>query len=321
MVQTYNGPSLPKELEPFNPVTVIGAGVIGVSWTALFLARGLEVRVNDVRPDIKEVVHAGIETIIPTLRQLGLPTENLTGKLIIEPNLEKALQGANVVQEAGPERLDFKQNLYAQIEQFVGKDALLLSASSGIKASDIGEKLKNPERMLIGHPFNPPHLVPLVEVVPGKHTSSESVKRAVSFYQILGKKPLVLNKEIVGFVANRLQAAIFRECVHLVLEEVVTMKDLDDIVTSSIGLRWAAGGPFLSFHLGGGEGGFPDFIKHLGPPMEALWKVLGDPHFDEPTIRKLSEQANSSYGSIPIEQLEADRDRKQLAILNGLGKA
>ncbi|SIS04043.1 ketoreductase RED1 [Peribacillus simplex] len=305
----------------FNSVTVIGAGLIGISWTAYFLAKGLEVKVNDVRPDLEEVVLTGIEQIIPTLRDLGLPTEGITDRLIIEKDLERALNGAVVVQENGPERIEFKQELYTQIEKFVSKDALLLSSSSGLKASDISKKMVHPERMLIGHPFNPPHLVPLVEIVPGTNTSADAIEHAVDFYKALGKNPLVLKKETPGFVANRLQSALIREAIHLVSEGIVSMKDLDEIVTSSIGLRWAAGGPFLTFHLGGGKGGFPAFLKHLGPGLEAIWGDLGKPHLDEATVQSLSELSISSYGNKSVENLEKERDHRQLSILRTLSES
>lgn len=315
-----SSPQLPENLRKFNPVTVIGAGLIGISWTSYFLAKGLEVKVNDVRPDLEEAMLTGIEKIIPTLREIGLPTEGLTDRLIIEKDLERALDGAAVVQENGPERIEFKQELYTQIEKIVSKDTLLLSSSSGLKASDISKKMAHPERMLIGHPFNPPHLVPLVEIVPGTNTASDAVEQAVDFYKALGKNPLVLKKEVPGFVANRLQSALFREAIHLVSEDVVSMKDLDEIVTSSIGLRWAAGGPFLSFHLGGGQGGFPAFLKHLGPGMAALWDVLGKPHLDEDAIQSLSEKSISSYGDKSVNNLEKERDHRQLAILRALNE-
>lgn len=255
--------TLSEELQRFNPVTVIGAGTIGISWTTLFLAYGLTVRVNDPRPDLKEVVLNGIEQIKPTLKALGLPTENLTDHLEIEPDLERSLQGSAVVQENGPERIEFKQELFSKIEKAVTKETLLLSSTSGIPSSEIAKGMKNPGRLLIGHPFNPPHLVPLVEVVPGEHTEVQAVNDAIAFYKSLGKEPMVLKKEIPGFVANRLQSALFREAIHLVLEEVVSMKDLDRIVTNSIGLRWAVGGPFLTFHLGGGKGDSRHFLNIL----------------------------------------------------------
>ncbi|HDR6289188.1 TPA: hypothetical protein QCU33_005312 [Bacillus cereus] len=307
-----------QELQRFNPITVIGAGTIGISWTALFLAHGLSVRVNDPRPDLKEVVLDGINQIKPTLKAMGLPTDELTDRLVIEPDLERALEGVAVIQENGPERLEFKQDLFSKIEQIVDKDTLILSSSSGIPSSDIAKSMKNPGRLLIGHPFNPPHLVPLVEVVPGAHTDEKAVEDAVIFYKSLGKEPLVLNKEMPGFVANRLQAAIFREAVYLVMEGVVTMEDLDKIVTNSIGLRWAVGGPFLTFHLGGGKGGLPTFLKHLGPGLDKRWNQLGEPRLDEPTVKALSDKARASYGKVPIEKLEQLRDQKQISVLHEL---
>jgi ketoreductase RED1 len=180
--------------------------------------------------------------------------------------------------------------------------------------------MKDASRVLIGHPFNPPHLIPLVEVVPGKRTSKESVDDAVQFYSAIGKSPIVIEKEIPGFVANRLQSALFRESIYLVSEGVVSMESLDQIVSSSIGLRWAAAGPFKTFTLGGGPGGLPHFLKHLGAPMENGWKNLGTPHFDEPTLNVLLEQSDNSYGKIPYEELAKERDEQQLAILDALKK-
>lgn len=180
--------------------------------------------------------------------------------------------------------------------------------------------MKNPGRLLIGHPFNPPHLVPLVEVVPGDHTADQAIDDAIAFYEALGKEPMVLKKEIPGFVANRLQSALFQEAIHLVLEGVVSMEDLDRIVTNSIGLRWAVGGPFLTFHLGGGKGGLPAFLQHLGPNLQDGWKNLGKPRLDEITIQTLSKQAMSTYGTVQMEQLEKQRDQMQIAVLNLINK-
>lgn len=309
-----------KVLERYQQVTIVGAGVIGLSWTALFLAFGLDVVVNDPRPDLEQAVMDSLQQFTPTLKELGLPTRNLTKNLRIEADLARALAGTTLVQENGPERLDFKQQLYTQIEQAVSPTALLLSSTSGLRATDIAQHLAHPGRMLIGHPFNPPHLIPLVEVVPGARTDKAAVENAVAFYQALGKKPRVLHKEVPGFVANRLQAALFRECVYLVREGVVTVDELDDIVTNSIGLRWATGGPFLSFHLGGGPGGLPDFIQHFGPALEKEWEALGEAHFDEPTVNMLIDQVKASFGNVPYGTLESERDHKELAILKILAK-
>ncbi|WP_121811372.1 3-hydroxyacyl-CoA dehydrogenase NAD-binding domain-containing protein [Mucilaginibacter kameinonensis] len=296
-------------------VTVIGAGVIGISWAGLFLANGLKVTVNDVRPDLEESTLKGLNELKPSLQALGYQIDHLESGLSFEKDLAKALEGADYVQENGPENIQFKQNLYVNIEAGLKSGALVLSSSSGIPATVFAEKMKDPSRVLVGHPFNPPHLIPLVEIVPGKQTSEAAISDAKSFYAALGKKPVVINKEVPGFVANRLQAAIFRECVYLVSEEVVRMESLDDIVSNSIGLRWAAAGPFKTFTLGGGPGGFSHFLEHFGPGLEQLWQVLGSPHFDKTTVDKLVEQETRAYGQVLYEDLQKERDNQQLAIM------
>jgi len=305
-------------LERYSKVAVIGAGVIGASWTAVFLAHGLSVLINDPRDDAEAVVHDYIGKASPTLEALGLPTKNLAAKLRFEADLARAVSDADLVQENGPERVEFKQDLWARIELHVPAHALLLSSSSAKTATEQSIKMRNPGRLLIGHPFNPPHLIPLVEVVPGERTEPEAVADAVAFYKALGKVPRVLRKEIQGFVANRLQRAIFRECCHLVLEGVVTVDELDDVVTSSIGLRWAADGPFRSFHLGGGPGGFVSFFRQFAPGMEAAWKSQAAVMLDAKSQQIIIDQAEASFAATPPEKLERERDKKQLAILNAL---
>ena len=297
---------------------VVGVGVIGSSWTALFLAHGLRVTVYDPRPDVKDVVGNSLRQAEPALKALGLPTANLTKYLKFANELEDAVDGADVVQESATEDLALKQELFARISQTAGSNALLLSSSSGFPATDISKDMACPGRMLIGHPYNPPHLLPLVEVVPSERTDPAATADAVAFYQALGKTPLVLRKEVAGFVINRLQAAFFRECVHLVCAGVVTVEELDTIVTNSMGIRWAAAGPFLSFHAGGGPGGLQHFLEHIGPVFERLWKALGQPQFDPATVDLLSAQAKQAFGKISYHQLQRTRDRKQLAIMQAL---
>jgi ketoreductase RED1 len=287
----------------------------------LFLARGLEVTVNDPLPDVEQRVRVGLEEVLPALDGLGLPTAGLTNGLRFEADLAMAVADADAVQENGPERLDLKQQIWTTIEKSAPDHTLLATSTSGIPATDIAQAMRHPERLVVGHPFNPPHLMPLVEVVPGKQTSAETVQRALDFYTAMGKKPQVLRKEVPGFVANRLQAAIFRECVHLVTQGVVTEAELDEIVTSSIGLRWAVGGPFRTFHLGGGPGGLPHFLQHLGPALEALWQQLGSPSLDAPTVELLIRQAQEAFGDRPVDILAAERDRVQIAVLKALGES
>ncbi len=301
-------------------ITVIGAGAIGLSWTALFLANRWKVTINDPRADIRETTLEGLNLIKPSLAALGYDVSTLTNALSFEADLEKAVKDADIIQENGPENIAFKQDLYGKLDKWVKPAALLLSSSSSIPATVFTEKMTRPERALIGHPFNPPHLIPLVEVVPGKNTSHEATLSALNFYTSLGKKPVLIGKEISGFVANRLQAAMMRESIHLVKSGVVTMEALDKIVSSSIGLRWAAAGPFKTFTLGGGSGGFRHFLKGLGPMLESLMMNIGEAHFDAETTKVLLEQYDASYGKIPIAQLEQQRDHQQLAIMKALAK-
>ena len=308
----------PNILNRYGKTAIIGAGVIGASWTALFLAHGLDVVVNDPRADVEGFVRDYIRNNLATLEALGLATANLEAKLRFEADLESAVAGADLVQENGPERIEFKQDLWARISKVVGDKALLLSSSSAKIATEQALKCSRPDRLLVGHPFNPPHLIPLVEVVPGQKTSEDAVADAVAFYTALGKVPRVVRKEMPGFVANRLQRAIFRECCYLVIQGVVTVDELDDIVTSSIGLRWAADGPFRSFHLGGGAGGFTSFFKQFGPGLNEAWKNMAPVDLNEAAQDRIIAQAEASFAARPAEQLESERDAKQLAIIRAL---
>jgi ketoreductase RED1 len=305
-------------LRRYPNVCIIGAGVIGASWTALFLAHGLNVVVNDPQPNIETMVKGALLKIAPTLRELGLPHASLDNNLRFEPNLERAVAGADLVQENGPERPEWKQQLWVRVEKAIPKHALLLSSSSARPATEQGREMKDASRLLVGHPFNPPHLIPLVEVVPGERTEPKAVEDAVAFYEALGKVPRVLKKEIQGFVANRLQRAIMREACYLVQEGVVSVDELDDIVTSSIGLRWAVNGPFSSFHMGGGPKGLESFFQHLGKNMAASFKVNPSVELDEKLQRRIIEQAAASFGRTPIPEMERKRDNAQVTLLAAL---
>jgi len=303
----------------YRKAAVVGGGVIGISWTALFLARGLAVTVSDPLPDIAERVRAGLHGIAPTLAQLDLPVHDLTddtGALEFNADVASAVASADVVQENGPERQDVKQQLWATIESGAPSHTLFASSSSSIPASVMSAAMQEPGRLIVGHPFNPPHLVPLVEVVPSTTTDGAVVEEAVAFYRAMGKRPQVLKREIPGFVANRLQAALFREAVNLVAQGVLSEQELDNVVTSSIGLRWAVAGPFQTFHLGGGPGGLADFLVHLGPTMAALWSQLGAPTFDTQTVDLLTEQAKHFDGTVP--ELATRRDDAQIKLMQAL---
>jgi len=288
---------------------VIGAGTIGLSWAALLASKGIAVRVNDPRPDVADVVRDGVMQLAEVL-----PGDPLS-LIVVEPELEAAVTGVDVVQENGPERLDLKQDLFARIEAAAPPGALLLSSTSGLMPSDMAARMKRPGRLLVGHPFNPPHVVPLVEVVPGAQTSAAEAEAVMEFYRSIGKVPVLLRKEIGGFVANRLQSALFRESVSLVLQGVVTPTELDQVVTESIGVRWATAGPFESYHLGGGPGGIRHLLEHLGPGMVKRWKDLGQPELTDEVVDRLSRDTEGRFAGQDYDARNAARDRVQLAVL------
>ena len=303
-------------LNRYSKVAVVGAGVIGTSWTALFLAHGLAVVVNDPRPDVETIVRDYIRNNLSTLKELGLPTDNLEKKLSFEADLERSVTGADLVQENGPERIEFKQDLWARIGKVVGEHALMLSSSSAKTATEQALKTPRPGRLLVGHPFNPPHVIPLVEVVAGAETSSETVQQAMAFYTSIGKKPIHLRKEMAGHVANRLQAALYREVVYLIEQGVLDVADADAAVCWGPGPRWGVMGPNLLFHLGGGQGGIQHFMEHLSGPLAGLWKDLGPLTEFTPQVKQtiidgvLQEAAGRS-----IDQLAEERDEVLLGLL------
>jgi ketoreductase RED1 len=296
-------------------VAVIGAGTIGLSWATLFAAHGLQVRVQDPRPDIGRELDEAVSHYLRTRPEQGHDPEQLRARMEVVPDVEAAVTGVDVVQENAPERLPLKQELFGRIEEAVPERALILSSTSALMPSDLAREMRTPGRLLVGHPFNPPEVLPLVEVVPGEHTEPWAVEAAVAFYRDLGKKPVVLHREINGFVANRLQSTLFRECVWLVSQGVVSAAELDQIVTESIGIRWATAGPFESFHLGGGPGGMRHFLEHLGPGMARRWKIVEQPELDEATVELISGQVEGRFADRGYEQLTEARDRTQLAVI------
>jgi ketoreductase RED1 len=296
-------------------VAVIGAGTIGLSWATLFAAHGMSVRVQDPRPDVGREVAEAVRHYARTQPQRAPDPQPLLDRIAVVDDVESAVAGVDVVQENAPERLPLKQELFARIEAAAPGGALIASSTSALMPSDLAREMRSPERLVVGHPFNPPEVLPLVEVVPGERTSPEAVERAVAFYRSVGKKPVVLHREINGFVANRLQSTLFRECVWLVTQGVVSAAELDEIVTESIGIRWATAGPFESFHLGGGPGGMRHFLEHLGPGMARRWKVVEQPELDEATVELISGQVEERFTGRGYEQLTEARDRAQLAVI------
>jgi carnitine 3-dehydrogenase len=300
---------------------VIGAGTIGASWAANFLAAGLDVAAYDPAPEGERFLRRFVENAWPALEQLGMVRAGADpGRLTFHREVGAALDGAEFVQENGPEREELKIPLFAQIDAALAPETIIASSSSGLLVSRLQSQCRHPERCVLGHPFNPPHLIPLVEVVGGGKTSPDAVRRAMGFYESIGKKPIHIRKEVRGHVANRLQAALWREAVHLVNEGVASVADVDAAIAHGPGLRWALMGPHLTFHLAGGEGGMTHFMHHLVAPMQSWMDDLGQPRLTEEVQRKIIEGVAVEAVGRDVPALARWRDEKLVAVLKIVGE-
>ena len=297
-------------------VTIIGTGVIGASWAALFLARGLDVVATDVAPDAEEKLRQFVDAAWPALETLGLSAGASRSRLRFEPDLDAAIANTDFIQENGPERLPFKQELFARLDAALPPEVIIATSSSGLKMSDVQQSCaKHPERCVVGHPFNPPHLIPLVELVGGTLTSEQTIERVAAFYTGLGKKTIRLHKELPGHVANRLQAALFREVVHLVAEGVVSVADADTAVCWGPGLRWGVMGPAMLFHLGGGPGGIEHFFDQFTGPLTNWFHDLGTPELTPDVCQKMIAGVRDEVAGHGFGELAADRDEMLIGLL------
>jgi 3-hydroxybutyryl-CoA dehydrogenase len=296
-------------------VAVLGGGLIGRSWSALFLAAGRPVAVYDPDPETEERVRDAVGTAWPVLRTLGLArADEPTAELTFCDDPRAAVEGAQFVQESVPERLDLKHELYAAAEPVLAADAVLASSASGLTLTELQGGWSDPSRLVLGHPFNPPHLIPLVEVMGNERTGPGLVDIARRFYESVGKVTIEVRREVPGHVANRLQAALWREAIHLVNEGVATVADVDTAVSSGPGLRWAVMGPSTLFHLGGGDGGLAAFCERYGESFNRWWDDLGQPRLDDATASRLVEGLSAvTAGS--AHELEATRDARLAAVI------
>ena len=302
--------------KPIRRIAIIGTGAIGASWSALFLAKGLEVIATDIAPDAEAALKRFVQAAWPALERLGLAPGASQSNLAFTADLKAAVRAADLVQENGPERIDFKKKLYRELDEMLAPDVIIASSSSGLTMSEIQSACRlHPERCVIGHPFNPPHLVPLVEIVGGTLTSEATIQRAAAFYTALGKQTVRLRKEVPGHVANRLQAALAREVYYLVANDVVSVADVDKALSWGPGLRWGIMGQVLLNHLGGGQGGIEHFFEQFTGPMTAWWKVLGSPELTPDVRRKLIDGLHAEVGTRTVSDLEAQRDEILLGLL------
>src|SRR5436853_5471814 len=263
--------------KPIHRIAIVGTGVIGASWAAQYLARGFDVVATDPAPNAEANLRKYVDEAWEQLEAIGLSPGATRDRLTFTPDIKAALAQADLVQENAPERPEFKIKLFADMEATLPVDSIIASSSSGITPSVMQSKCKHPERVLVGHPFNPPHIIPLVEVVGGAKTAPEAIKQAMAFYASIGKKPILLHKELNGHVGNRLQAALYREVAYLISQGVLSIEDADVAVTWGPGLRWGVMGPSLQWHVGGGAGGIQHFMEHLMDPLAEMFKSLGNP--------------------------------------------
>ena len=304
-----------NELPAGARLAVIGAGTIGCGWASLFLCRGHDVALSDPAPDFRARFERFHERARESLHRIGLAREP-EGEIRFASDSAEACDGASLVQENAPERLELKRALYARMEAVLGPDAIVASSTSGLKMSDLQAGCRHPERFAVGHPFNPPHLIPLVEVVGGKRTAGATLDRLMAFYAGLGKRPIRLNGEVAGHLANRLQVALWREAVHAVSTGLASVSDVDAAIAYGPGLRWAMMGPNLTFHLAGGEGGFRHFLEHLAPAVEAWWQELGAPSLTPELKERLAAGIEHEAGGRSIDELERLRDERLLQLLS-----
>lgn len=290
-------------------IAVIGCGLMGASWASLFLAHGFDVVAHDPAPGAEDKLRDFVRHALAQLKELGHRKE---GALIFKPDLPGTLDGADFVQENAPEKEALKRELLARIDEILPPEVIVASSTSALVRSRIVADCKRPSRFIVGHPFNPPHLIPLVEIV---GEDNAVIERASAFYRSLGQRPVVLRREMPGHIANRLSSALYREAVYLVEQGVASVADIDAAVCNGPGLRWAIMGPHMTYHLGGGQGGIAHYLAHLGPSQVARWAALGNPGLGPEVQARIVEGVTEEASGRSISDLEEERDRMLLGIL------
>jgi carnitine 3-dehydrogenase len=307
--------------KPIRRIAIVGTGVIGASWAAYYLARGFTVVATDPAPNAEGALRRYVDEAWETLVQVGLSPGASRDQLSFTPNMTAALSEADFVQENAPERPEFKIKLFADMDAVTPPDSILASSSSGITMDVIQTACKRPERCVIGHPFNPPHVIPLVEIVGGAKTSETTIERAMNFYASIGKKPVRLHKALPGHVANRLQAALYKEVLYLVQQGVLSVADADTAVCYGPGLRWGVMGPSLQWHVGGGAGGISHFMDHLMNPLAGMMQTLGTPEVTPELKQRVVDAVLEEAGGRTVEQLAQEENEVLVGLLALRAKA
>jgi len=304
----------------YKHTAVLGAGVIGASWAALFLASGRSVAVFDSSPQAESSVNAYIEKSWPVLEQLGMTTNGNPNNLSFHKQAVAAVADASFIQESVPEKIEIKHSLYKEIESTMHQDAVIASSASGLTLSEMQIGFADPAPLVLGHPFNPPHLIPLVEVMGNDKTGAGVVEKAEAFYKAVGKVTIRVNKEVPGHVANRLQAAVWREAIHMVNSGVASVEDVDTAMWAGPGLRWAVMGPTMLFHLGAGEGGLEEFCERYTPSFNRWWDDLGELHLNPEIASQLVDGVEKESDGVTAAELSGKRDEMLAAILSATAK-
>lgn len=312
-----------RPVAPGDVKTVLcaGTGVIGGGWVAHFLARGYDVVAWDPGPDAEAKLRRLVDAAWPALTSLGLAPGASRDRLVFEPSLEIACAGADFVQESAPEDLSLKRRLLADLDRHTPAGVVIGSSTSGFSMTDMAVSAATPCRLVVGHPFNPPYLIPLVEVVGGQETKPDVVAWASEFYTLAGKSVITMDAEVPGFIANRLQEALWREALHMVAAGEATVEQIDRSITEGPGLRWAIHGPCLTFHLAGGQGGMAHMLDHFGPALLEPWTRLVAPELTDELRGAMVAGCDTEAGSRTVDDLIAERDRGVIAILRALGRA
>lgn len=301
-----------------NTFAVIGAGVIGSGWAARALANGMDVVAWDPSPTGEQMLRANIANAWPALERVGLKPGASQSRLKVVKTVEECVKDTDFIQESAPEREDLKRKLHAQITKACKPNAIIGSSTSGLLPSDFYSDAVNPDRCLVGHPFNPVYLLPLVEVVKGKKTSQDAADAAAKIYAGIGMHPLKLSSEIPGFVADRLLEAVWRESLHMINEGVATTAEIDDAIRFGCGIRFSFMGSFLIYTLAGGDAGMKHFMAQFGPALELPWTKLKAPKLTDELIDRVVEGTDRQKGSRSIKQLERYRDDAIISVLDAI---
>src|SRR5580658_9344941 len=302
-------------------VAIVGTGLIGASWAAQYLASGLDVIATDPAPDAEANLRKGADEAWKLLTVMGLAPGASLDRLSFTADMKEAVSKADFVQENVPERAFLKAQVFAQMDAVAAPDTILASSASAITMDIIQSRCKHPERCVLGHPFNPPHVIPLVEVVGGAKTSEAVIERAMTFYASIGKKPIRLRKTLPGHVGNRLQAALYREVLYLIQQGVVSVEDADIAVCYGPGLRWGVMGPSLQWHLGGGPGGIHHFMEHLMGPLAGMMSVLGTPQVTDELKQIVVDGVVGEAGNQSVDSLAREENKVVLELLALRAKA